>query len=70
MAGRIQFGGYRLGTLAIFLRADPDPVQGTGLGLQLTQKSRETLFAEIRCQAIRIGLIRETAELDGPHAGR
>ena len=46
------------------------PVQRTGLGLQPTQKSRETLFAQIRCQAIRIGLIRETAELNGPHAGR
>ena len=70
MAGGIQFGGHRLGPLAVFLGADPDPVQRTGLGLQLAQKCRESLFAEIRCQAIRVGLIRETAELDGPHAGR
>ncbi len=70
MAGRCQLGGYRLGAVPVVLRADPDPVKPSGLGLQLTQKGGESLLTQVCRESLGVGLIRETAKLHGPHACR
>jgi len=70
MAGRCQLDGYRLGAVPVVLWPDPDPVQPPGLGLQLTQKGGESLLTQVCRESLGVGLIRETAELDGPHARR
>ena len=62
--------GHRFGAVPIFLRSDTNAVQLAAIGLQLAQKGRVALLAQIGSELVGVLLVREAAKLHGPHAGR
>ena len=70
VASLLQLRSHGLGAFAILLRPDSYTMELPGVGRQLAQECRETLFAKVGRQTLGVLLIAEAPQLHRPHTGR